>query len=127
MPKLGMYSKETVLARIDQRTREARLMRQIRRSLIEHVGGAPSSVQRALIERACVLSLRVAQIDAKIIAGEPLTMHDSNFALAWNNALRRTLIALGVDDTNAAAATADPMRQIADHFAARRGAGERAA
>jgi hypothetical protein len=85
-----------MLAKLDQRTKEAALMRQVRAELFAHVGGSPGVVARMLIERCAVLSLRVAQIDAKILAGEVLTQHDSNFALAWNNALRRTLVELGV-------------------------------
>ena len=78
-------------------------MRRVRAELTAHVGGHPSAIQRALIERAVMLSLQVAQIDAKMLAGGPLTVHDSNYALAWNNALRRTLVALGVKGSTAAA------------------------
>jgi hypothetical protein len=92
--KIGPYSRPVTLAKLDGRTKEAALMRRVRAELTAHCG-SPSATQRALIERAVILSLRVAQIDAKILAGEALTLHDSNFALAWNNALRRTLIALG--------------------------------
>jgi hypothetical protein len=93
---IGAYCRPPTLAKLDGRTREAALMRRVRADLIQHVGGSPNAVQRALIERAAVLGLRVAQLDAKIMAGEALTLHDSNFALAWNNALRRTLVALGL-------------------------------
>lgn len=72
----------------------------VRADLTAHVGGNPTAVQRALIERAAILTLRVKQLDAKIIAGEALTLHDSNFLIAWNNALRRTLVALGVEATS---------------------------
>jgi hypothetical protein len=98
------------LSKLDGRTREANLMKRVREELYAHVGGKPTTTQRLLIERAVILSLRVAQIDAKILAGEPLTTHDSNFALAWNNALRRTLVALG----SGAAARAPT---LADHLA----------
>src|ERR1700674_1928317 len=80
------------LIKLDRRTKEATLMRRVREELTAHCGGYPSATQRALIERAAILSLRVEQIDAKILAGEALTLHDSNFALAWNNALRPTLV-----------------------------------
>ena len=91
--KIGPYSRPFALAKLDGRTKEAALMRRVRAELTTHCG-RPSATQRVLIERAVILSLRVAQIDAKILAVEPLTLHDSNFALAWNNA-RRTLVALG--------------------------------
>lgn len=101
-PAIGPYSRPVALAKLDGRTREAALMRRVRAELTAHCGGNPNAVQRALIERAAILSLRVAQLDAKIVAGEALTLHDSNFALAWNNALRRTLAALGLEPSTAA-------------------------
>ncbi len=116
--KIGPYSRPDTLAKLDGRTREAALMRRVRVDLIQHCGGSPSVTQRLLIERAVVLSLRVAQIDQQILAGEPLTLHDSNYALAWNNALRRTLTALGAP---AAAKPPDPMAALRAHLAARHG------
>jgi hypothetical protein len=71
-------------------------MRRVRAELTEHVGGHPSVTERMLIERATMLSLRVAQIDAKILSDEVLTLHDNQHALAWINALRRTLVDLGL-------------------------------
>jgi hypothetical protein len=76
-------------------------MRRVRDDLTAHCGGRPSITQRLLIERAVVLSLRVAQIDARILTDEPLTTHDVNYALAWNNSLRRTLVALSLEPTAA--------------------------
>jgi hypothetical protein len=105
--KIGPYSRPFALAKLDGRTREASLMRRVRAELTAHCGGSPSATQRALIERAVILSLRVAQIDAKILAGEALTLHDSNFALAWNNSLRRTLVALGQPAAQKAPTLAD--------------------
>jgi hypothetical protein len=90
------YSRPHVLTKLDGRTREAQLMQQVREDLTSHCGGNPSVTQRLLIDRASILTLKVAQIDRKILTGESLTLHDSNYALAWNNALRRTLTALGV-------------------------------
>jgi hypothetical protein len=54
-------------------------MRRVRAELITHCGGNPTAVQRALIERAAILSLRVEQLDAKIVAGEALTSFQSVF------------------------------------------------
>jgi hypothetical protein len=112
--QIGSYCRPVTLAKLDGRTREAALMRQVRADLTAHVGGSPSAIQRALIERAVVLSLRVAQIDAAIVAGKALTLHDANFALAWNNALRRTLVALGLQPAAAPAPTLeDTLARIA--------------
>jgi hypothetical protein len=121
---IGSNSRPVALAKLDGRTKEAALMRRVRADLIAHVGGLPTVTQRLLIERAVVLSLRVAQIDAKILAGESLTLHDSNFALAWNNALRRTLVALGIEP--ARSRPLDPMEAIRRHVAARTGGSEAA-
>jgi hypothetical protein len=78
------------LAKLDQRTKEAALMRQTRAALTAHVG-EPSAVQTALIERATWLTLRVAQLDAKMAGGAAFTEHDSRTYLAWSNSLGRTL------------------------------------
>jgi hypothetical protein len=102
--KVGPYSSPNILAKLDGRTREAALMRRVRADLTVHVGGDPTFPQRLLIDRAVVLALRVAQIEAKMIAGETLTLHDNNHAIAWHNAFRRTIAALGLGP----AATAQP-------------------
>jgi hypothetical protein len=39
-------------AKLDQRTKQARLMRETHSELVRHVGGAPTAVQAAMIERA---------------------------------------------------------------------------
>lgn len=94
--RIGSYSALQVIANLDPQTPEAQLMRRVRAELTEHVGGHPSVTERMLIERATMLSLRVAQIDAKILSDEVLTLHDNQHALAWINALRRTLVDLGL-------------------------------
>ena len=92
---IGAYSRPHRLAKLDGRTREACLIRDTRKRLIEHVGGSPSAVQLALIDRAAMLTLRVAQLDAKLDAGS-LTDHDHRHYLAWSNSLTRTLAQLGL-------------------------------
>jgi hypothetical protein len=57
---LGVYSCNTSLVEVDKRSREYRLMRQVRKDLTAHIGGSPNAAQRMLIERAVILSLRVA-------------------------------------------------------------------
>ena len=112
MPEIGPYSRPKTLWKLDGRRKEAAPMRRVRSELTAHCGGNPSAVQRALIERVVILSLRVEQLDAKIVAGEALTVHDSNYALAWNNALRRTLAALGVEPAAAGRAALDEPRRV---------------
>jgi hypothetical protein len=92
--QIGPYSRPHRLGKLDQRTKEAALMRQTRAALTAHVGGQPSAVQVALIERAVWLTLGCAQLDAKLANGVAFTQHDHNSYIAWSNALSRTLRAL---------------------------------
>jgi hypothetical protein len=95
---MGAYSRRFTLAKADGKTREAWLIRRVQEDLIAHVGGKPNTVQRMLIERAAVLTLRLAKLDAKIVNETgPLTLHDTNYVIAWQNALTRCLVALGVN------------------------------
>jgi hypothetical protein len=50
-------------------------MRETRAELVAHVGGKPSAVQSALIERACQLTLRIVAMDRKFAetAHRPIT------------------------------------------------------
>ena len=99
------------------------LVTEVRRDLLQHIGGKPTVVQRMLIDRAAVLSLRLALLDEKIIADHPLTEHDTNHIIAWQNALTRVLVALGV---GADAAPVDPMDAIRRHLADRQPGSEAA-
>lgn len=117
LPRLGAYSKEMVLARPDGRTREARLLKAARAALFTHLGGEDrlSAPQRALVERAAMLQLRVASLDTKIIDGT-FSEFDAKTYLAFSNSLTRTMTALGLEP--AAATPIDPMQRLHDHLAA---------
>jgi hypothetical protein len=95
MPKLGAYSKEIRLAKPDGRTREGRLLRQVRNKLTEELGGKPTWMQAAMIDRAAMLQLRCAALDRRIVDGE-FTDYDAKSYLAFTNSLRLILKALGV-------------------------------
>jgi hypothetical protein len=86
-------------------------MRRVRADLVSHVGGNPCATQRMLIERAVMLSLKVALLDKKLTAGHDFTQIDSNTYLAWSNSLQRCLRDLGVQP-----AVAKPP-SLADHLA----------
>jgi hypothetical protein len=116
MPALGPYSRPSVLAKLDGRTREARLLAEVRADLTAHVGGSPSATQRRMIERCAWLSLWVAQLDAKAIEGGGLTDHDHRTYLAWSAALTRMLRQLGWKGASA------KRPSLAEHLAARAGA-----
>ena len=88
-------------------------MRETRAELVAHVGGKPSAVQAAMIERACQLTLRIVAMDRKFAETGAQTDHDSRTYVAWSNSLTRTLAQLGV-----AGATAGREATLADAFAA---------
>lgn len=98
MSGVGPYSRPHVLAKLDGRTREARLMQTVRGDLTAHIGSKPTATQKALIDRAAWLQLHVSLMDAKTLEeGGPLSERDSRQYLAWSNALTRILRDLGAD------------------------------
>ena len=99
MRQIGPHSRPNVLAKLDGRRREARLMQNVRDELTQHLGGKPTITQRALIERAAWLSLHVSLFDAKLMdGGDALpSERDGRQYLAWSNALTRILRQLGAD------------------------------
>jgi hypothetical protein len=95
LPTVSPYSRPSTLAKLDGRTRESRLMREVRAELVAHVGGNPSATQRVLIERAVQLNLQIALLDAKQASGG-YTEHDARAYLAWTNTLTRLMRQLGM-------------------------------
>jgi len=95
---LGPYSRRHRLRGLDRRTLESRIFEEFRANLIAHVGGSPTAVQSALIERCCWLHLRLTMLDQKLANGV-FTEHDSNQYLAWSNSQGRLLRHLGVNAT----------------------------
>jgi hypothetical protein len=116
MRQIGAYSRFATLWKLDGRTKEAMFMRRVREELLAHVGGKPSVTQKLLIERATILALKVAQIDLRILGGEPLTLHDNQHALAWFNSYRRCLVSLGIE-----AATADRAPSLSEYLTGKYG------
>ena len=110
------YSRPAALAKMDGRTKEARLIKTTRAELTQHVGGSPSATQRALIDRCAMLTLHMAAIDRKTAEGGAMTEHDSRTYLAWSNSLARTLERLGMEKPQ-------PAKTLHDHIA-QRGAGQ---
>ena len=110
---IAPYSRPAALAKLDGRTKEARLVRETRADLTAHVGGNPSATQRALIERAVQLSLRIAAMDRKFGQAGTMTEHDSRTYLAWSACLSRAMRDLGLKSA------AQAPRSLKDHIAAR--------
>lgn len=97
MGDIGPYSNPDAIAKLDKRTREARLLRKVRDELHDHLGGTLTVTQRAMVERAAMLTLHISLMDAKALEGNGLAERDSRQYLAWNNALMKVLKALGTD------------------------------
>jgi hypothetical protein len=111
MPKLGPHSRPDKLQVIDGRRAEAKLMKRVREELVAHCGGAPSSTQQILINRAAALSLRLHLMDREAAASGGLSEKNGREYLCWNNALVRLLRSLGLDS---AASRQDPFETLAD-------------
>ena len=66
--------------------------------LIDHIGGAPSIVQRAIITRAARVALHLELLDERVFCdGHGLTQHDYQHYCSWSNSLHRMLKSLGVN------------------------------
>jgi hypothetical protein len=91
--------------------REGKFLAGVRADLVRHVGGAPSVTQRVLIERASMLTLQLARMDAKALEAGAMSDHDARVYLAWSNTLTRTLRTLGLEGAP------KPAPSLADIFA----------
>jgi hypothetical protein len=108
--RIGPFSRPHKLAKVDGRTSHAAVMRRVRAELTAHVGGHPTAIQRALIERIVWLSLKLAMLDEKLATGKDFTEVDSNTYLAWNNSCVRTLARL--NETSRRSSTRKPLAAI---------------
>jgi hypothetical protein len=99
--RINPYSRPHVLAKLDGRTREAKLMAETRAALIAHVGGNPSAVQAVMIEQAVQLRLRIATMDRRFAETGQQTEHDSRTYLSWVGSLARVLSRLGLQAVTA--------------------------
>ena len=84
--------------------------------LVGHVGGAPSAVERALIARAARLALYVELMDERSLPTGQMSERDARQRLAWENTLRRTLVALGLKGA------APKAPSLADYLASKKAA-----
>ena len=84
------------MTKLDGRTLEAQFINRVREELRGQIGN-PTPVQELLIDRAALLSLRLAQIDRKILNDDDLTTIDS---YSITDALVKCCQALGVTKTS---------------------------
>ena len=113
---ISANSRPTTLLKLDQRTKEAALIRRIRDELIEHVGGQPSVAQRLTIDRLAVVTLRLSLFDQKLASDQPVTDHDSRVYAALHNAHRLLIKEIGMRATPA------PQPTLAEYLTSREGA-----
>lgn len=102
MRKIGPHSRPEKLRVIDGRRAEAKLMRDVSAELTAHIGGRPSVTQRMMIERAATLVLRLRLLDRLTLSEAGLSEKNAREAVCWENALRRTLVALGLEPSRPA-------------------------
>ena len=113
MKRVGPHSQARIIRSVDGRSVEGRMLRAIRNKLVSHVGGKPTAVQSILIDRAAILSLRIALMDAHEKPGGPISEKNAREYLCWSNALVRLLRELGLESAPARVPT------IAEVFAQR--------
>ncbi len=96
---VGPASQAETYQRLDGRGVIARTIKRHERELIEHLGGEAvvTVAQRCLVERAARLRVHLHLMDQRIMAGAPLADHASRQYVAWSNALRLVLQAVGLE------------------------------
>ena len=99
MRSIHPRSQPTALQKLDQRTKEARLVREIRAALVKYVTGSadriPTEVQAALIEQACQIKLRIALMDKRFTTVDQMDDGATRRYLAWSGHYARLLKQLG--------------------------------
>jgi hypothetical protein len=115
MPKLGPQSTSTQLHKLDGRTQLAKRAKCLREELVQHVGGSPSATQKALIQQAVMLQMRIDMMDSATMEGLAMNSGDDRRYLAWANSLTRLMRQLGQKSAPRPAVT------LAAHIANRAG------
>ena len=85
----------------DGRSPEAVLLRRTKAALVKHIGGKPTTTQRALIDRAGMLTVHIARMDEAAMKNGGFGDLASRQYLAWSAHLTRTMKLLGFDEAAA--------------------------
>jgi hypothetical protein len=80
----------------DGRSAEAKFRTRLRDALIRHIGSNPSITQSALIDLAVDTALEIEKMKCRRAENGSLSLHDHKAFLAYANAYRRNLVALGL-------------------------------
>lgn len=96
MGELGPYSTHlTALNNLDGRTREARILKSMRKELTALLGHKPNAGELAMIERLAWLQLRISALDRRLLDGK-FSEFDASVYNAHVNSFGRGLEKLGV-------------------------------
>lgn len=98
-------------AELDGRLLEAREERRLIAQLSEHVG-RPTVVQKVLIKRAARLLIMIMQLERRMIEGNDLGDLGGRQVVALHNALRLSLTALGLEQSQQQPRLADVLRPV---------------
>ena len=93
--RIGPYSAPTRIAKVDRRTREGKVMREIAQVLREHVGN-PTVPQEMLIETTAFLWVQVNLLAPKVMEGTAPSDFGDRQLLSYINQMRRNLETLGL-------------------------------
>lgn len=96
---------------LDGRSAEKRFMARVRTQLLAEIPN-PTQPQRALVEQAVHLALRIHLMDQRFLANGGMTEHDSRTYLAWSNSYTRALKALGLMARKAPPSGTDPWKRL---------------
>ena len=86
-----------VTVRLDRRTLAGRDAIAFRTALLRHCNDRPSETQKALIELAVQIRMRLVVMDLKFADSGEQSEHDARQYLAWSNSLQRALSRLGLE------------------------------
>ncbi len=92
--EVGPYTKSDARLIADGRSAPARRYRRYVKELTDDHGGSLAVGQRLLIERTAMLLVRLHYLDNRVLQDTEFTQHDNNQYIAWQNAVRRNLVAL---------------------------------
>lgn len=96
MRRLSPYSTPDTLAKLDGRSKEARLLKRTRSELLAQLGRKPSVAQAMLVDRVAWLHVHLSLLDGKMAGAAPAE-RDARQYLAWANTMAKLLARLGLD------------------------------
>jgi hypothetical protein len=110
--KIGPFARRLSFGQLDLRTAEGQFANDVRLALTEQLGGNPTPAQQLLIQSVSLKALRCELLTRRVLCEQNIKSNNDNHLLAWMNAMRRDLQALGLDT-----APATPEVTFAEHFA----------